>query len=86
MHSLSELEQQGDRDEMRFGEEELVGFLRMVKQVAAKTDMTRAEVIAAVHVLELRRGNDLAHDDGEARDDQALCLLRMMEVIAGRSR
>ena len=49
---------------------DLDGFLRSVSELATQHKISIAEIIAASHVLELRRRNELYVDNGDAFDEQ----------------
>lgn len=61
---------QDPRDYRRIDEDYIEAFLGMAVKMSKKHKISVAEVIAAADVLELRRKNDLAVDNGNILDEQ----------------
>jgi hypothetical protein len=59
----------------------LTAFLRDASEVAKKLGVTVPDVIAAAHVLEIRRRNDLYVANGDVFDEQVAGLGHLLQEI-----
>ena len=72
---------QDPRDYRRIDTDYIDAFLGMAVKMSKKHNVTVAEVIAAANVLELRRKNDLAVDNGNIFDEQMAGIGRILTDI-----
>jgi hypothetical protein len=79
---LSTLYTQPPRDHFRVGIEDLSAFVQDAAAVATKQKISLADVIAAAHVLQMARANDLYRANGDAFDEQLGGLGEELQRIA----
>ncbi len=73
---------QQPRNSFRVSREELEGFLVTARELAKKFEIDLRDVIAANHVLELERQNDLRYANGDIFDEQMSGLGGILQEIA----
>jgi hypothetical protein len=72
------------RQSHRIHGEDAEQFLELVADLCNQTGMEPRDVVAAFHVLELRRANNIAVEDGDYRDEHIKGLCDAIENISTR--
>jgi len=79
---MGTLQNQPPRKNHSRSTEHLEWFMDEVQEISKRYKVTPADIIAAKHVLELERQNDLYHANGDIFDEQASGLGKIAEDIA----
>jgi hypothetical protein len=75
---------QPERNRYTSNFEDLEAFLDYVGDMAHKFQLDYKDVISALHVLELRRANNIAVEDGDFRDEHIAGICEAINNLADR--
>jgi type IV secretory pathway TrbF-like protein len=64
-------------------QEDLEDFIRIVKDISSRTNLSENQVLKAYEILELKRRNDLYVANGDIKDEQLAGFGKIAEEING---